>query len=266
MNKFNGKTAIVTGASSGIGRAIAKDLAQNGANVIATARREDRLNQLQDECSESSTGNIHPISIDINDPEAHKIITTQALEINGEINYLINNAATGTNKAFKDLNQEEIIQTVNTNLLSTIRLTQEVHSTMKDQQNGNIIFVTSLAGVMGFPGLSIYSSTKFALEGFAQSLRFETESDNINIVVLRPGVTDTEFFVNAGMEEFAQTMREEGKIHTPERVSRNLLRALEKNRPPTEVIVGNDKWFIKLLPFIPHSMRFQILDIFNKLS
>ena len=142
-----------------------------------------------------------------------------------------------------------------------MRLTQKVLAEIIKNQRGQIVFVTSLAGKMGFPNLSTYSATKFGIEGFAEAVRSEVTNQGIDITVLRPGVTDTEFFEVAEMTDFADAMKQEGKIHSPKDIADFLLDKLPKK--PNELTYGRDKWFIKLLPFLPHNMRLKILSLIS---
>lgn len=259
-NFYKEKTAIVTGASSGIGREIAKGLSERGANVVATARRESRLIQLAEECEEYE-GDIYPCTGDITrEDDLQKIIET-AKKISDRIDILINNAALGFNAPTMDIPLSKMREALDTNLLGTMRLTQKVLAEMIEKQRGQIVFVTSLAGKMGFPNLSTYSATKFGVEGFAEAVRLEIISQGIDITVLRPGVTDTEFFEVAEMTDFADAMKRAGKSHPPQDIADFLLDKLPKR--PKELTYGRDKWFIKLLPFLPHAIRLKILSLIS---
>ena len=257
---YEGKTAIVTGASSGIGRAVSLQLAENGAHVIAVARRANLLMELE-EVSGQVSGTIHALVADISDPNSSRDIKEMALGTTGRIDMLINNAATGLSAPTADISTDKMEGIIKTNLLGTMRLSQEILKVMIEFRKGHLIFITSLAGKMGFPNLSAYSASKFGLEGFAQSVRQEVASQGIEVTVARPGVTDTQFFEIAGMTDFAETMRQRGKIHSPEAFAEFLLTNLPRN--PTDFTFGRDKWFLKLLPLLPHQMRLKVLSLIS---
>jgi short-subunit dehydrogenase len=132
---------------------------------------------------------------------------------------------------------------------------------MLKNKSGHIIFVTSLAGKMGFPGLSAYSASKFGVEGLAESIRREVSSNNVAVTVLRPGVTDTEFFENANMQEFQKQRKEAGTLHPASKVANELVSKIHKL--PNEIVIGNDKWFLRIMPFVPEKLRFAVLGLFG---
>jgi len=257
---LRGKSAIVTGASSGIGREITLALSREGANVLAVARREDRLKEVS-KLATNNGGEIVPYSADLQIDESSDAIVSAALAAFGTIDILVNNAAFGKNEAFVDLNKEDIDGIIKTNLLAPVFLSQKVLPLMIQKQSGHIVFVTSLAGKLGFPGLSAYSASKFGIEGLAESIRREVSSQNVAITVLRPGITDTEFFQNANMQEFEKQSRDSGKLHSPTRVAEELVAKIE-NRP-NEIVVGSDKWFLRIMPFVPERFRFAVLNLFG---
>lgn len=259
-NFFSQKTAIVTGASAGIGREIAKEFAMRGAKVIATARRQNRLEQLAEECA-SFEGKCIPLAADIMHPASAVKIVEAAMTIAGRIDILVNNAAIGFKSTAIETPEVKMQEMLTTNLVGPIKLTQQAIRVMIGQASGSLVFVTSLAGKMGFPGLSVYSASKFGIEGFVEALRSEIAGTGIDVTVLRPGVTDTEFFDVAGMHEYPALLRKRGKIHSPEAVARYLADKLPKR--PTELTFGTDRFFLKLLPFIPHHLRLKFLSFIN---
>jgi short-subunit dehydrogenase len=126
-----------------------------------------------------------------------------------------------------------------------------------------MVYTSSLAGKVGFPEMSIYSASKFAIEGFVDSLRSEYESKGVMFTVLRPGITRTPFFKKAGMEAFENSVKDLKNCYTPDKVAEIFY---EKISPSVKtIVVGNDKYFLALLPFTPFRYRFKVLDFTNKL-
>lgn len=257
---LSGKSAIVTGASSGIGKEIALAFANEGANVLAVARREDRLKELAGSVNPNK-GEIVPYVADLLERESVQSITEAALTAFGTIDILVNNAAVGMNEPFVDLSDEDIDRIIQTNLLAPAFLSQQVLPIMIKNKSGHIVFVTSLAGKMGFPGLSAYSASKFGVEGLAESIRREVRTDNVTVTVLRPGVTDTEFFENANMHDFQQQRKAAGTLYPASEVADELVSKMHKR--PSEIVVGNDKWFLRIMPFVPEKLRFAVLGLFG---
>ena len=179
----------------------------------------------------------------------------------GSVDVLINNAGLGYEKSFIDQTEEEILQVLNTNLISQILLTKEFLPNMLEKGDGKIIYVTSLAGKIGFPELAPYSASKFGVEGFAETLREELKNTGVKICVVRPGVTDTPFFQPAGMTEYYHKVKKSGKIHPPESVAKAILKNI--NIMPDEIVVGSDRIYLRILPFIPYKWRFKLLDFIN---
>lgn len=257
---YKGKTALVTGASSGIGREITRELVVRGAQVIAVARRVEKVRELQEELK-NMPGACIPFQADLQNHQQLTELVEQSFAKSRKIDILVNNAAVGSSKSFVDLDKDEIQQIYDTNLVGTTVLTHQVLRRMVKERSGNVVFVTSLAGKLGFPNLSAYSATKFGLEGLADSLRYEVGPDGVHITVLRPGVTGTEFFEVAGMQKFESEMKAKGKMGTPQQVAQELLDKLPEN--PEEIVVGPDKWFLKIMPIIPRKYRFRVLSLFS---
>lgn len=197
-----------------------------------------------------------------NDRDVNKIIKkTSGLRPNKLL--LVNNAGFGISGSFEKINIVDAGRVIDTNLLGALKLTQGLLRIRNKKAQNDIVFVTSLAGKIGFPGLAIYSASKFALEGLAETLRLEYKDKNVDIFVLRPGVTDTNFFNTAGMAKFYNSVKGTKAIHTSESVAKLLIKGLERRKPI--IVAGGDKYFLKLLPLIPFNKRFGFLDITNKL-
>lgn len=231
------KTVLITGASSGLGRALSNESEDRGAKVISASRSSSEF------------------QLDVRDPESVHELFGLIDEITGRIDVVINNAAIGHNNSIDDLSEEKIKHIIDTNLFGTMLITREAVKRMQIQDEGQIVFVSSLAGKLAFPNLSVYSATKFGIEGFAEAVREEVKKTDIDITVVRPGVMDTNFFETAGMIEFAQDMK--GKMQNPREVAEKVLDAIEQNKP--EVTIGSDKRFLFFLKHFPRSIARKLL-------
>jgi len=253
--------AIITGASSGIGAAIAKKLCATNIEVLAVSRSAQKLNKTKLTLPKKAQLHYSPLAADIRKPQdRNKII--ERIPKSGRI-LLVNNAGVGYFSEFHKLTSQKINEIINTNLVGTISLTHLLLKKAHKYQQVDIAFVTSLAGKIGFPGLSVYSATKFAIEGFTDALRSEYKDKSIRIMTLRPGVTNTNFFVNAKMSKFYQSVKGTRALHSPDKVAEVFCKQLHTGK--AVVVVGSDKFYLKLLPLTPRRWRFNLLDLTNKL-
>lgn len=258
----NYRSAIITGASSGIGAAIASQLCERGVKVYALARNKTRLQTVKAALSKAGQQNFTAIVCDITNREQVDKTVDNLLAAD-PVDLLVNNAGVGFSRHFLEQKATHIDQTIATNLYGTIAMTQAVLRHRDKKRHLHIVMVTSLAGKMGFPELSIYSATKFALEGLTETLRLEYANEPVTFTVLRPGITDTSFFDKAGMQLYKDSVKELDSYFTPQKVATVFLQQLPKRK--AVITVGNDKFFVPILPFIPFKSRFKVLDIINKL-
>ncbi len=199
-NKLQGKVAIITGASAGIGQACARALAEEGARLVLTARRQERLATLQQEVAALGgeaiivTGDAREESTAVNTVKA-------AMAAFGRIDILINNTGAGNYKNLVDTSAEEYDDLVDTNVRSTFLFTRHTVPVMLEQQAGTILMISSMAGVYGFGGEAVYCMTKFAQMGFAQALDRELRPSGIKVGAICPGGVKTEFALGRGRSE-----------------------------------------------------------------
>lgn len=194
MSELKGKNVFISGVSRGIGRAIAIELAKEGCNIFGVAKSQENLEKLK---SELSQFNIRTkfFSVDVGD--FYKLKDTLAnLLINTKIDILINNAGIGAFKKLIDYTYEEFDRLVKTNLYGVFNLTRLILPTMIENQSGDIVFISSLAGKNTNPGGTGYSATKFALTGFVNSLMLEVRQNNIRVCLVHPGSVDTDLIGN----------------------------------------------------------------------
>ena len=192
---LKGKSAIVTGASSGIGAEFSKALTEKGCRVYGLARREDRLEELR-----SQLGDLFvPVVMDVNDYEAVETWVGKTFSSEHAPDALINNAGLGLFGAVDKLPPEDWDLMIQTNLTSIFRLTRLVVPLMKDSDAvSHIVNIASVAGLIGNPNISGYNATKFAVRGFSEALMKELRNDRIKVTCIYPGSVATEFFENHG--------------------------------------------------------------------
>jgi 3-oxoacyl-[acyl-carrier protein] reductase len=195
-----GKTAIVTGASAGIGRATALALAQQGAHLVVTARRAERLDAL---CTQirSLGGRAVFHSGDAAEEQTAKHTVQLALSTFGRLDILINNAGAGNYKNLINTSVEEYDHLMDANMKSSFLFARHAIPPMIAQKSGTMLFISSIAGLRGYAGEAVYCATKFAQVGFAQALDAELRPHNINVGSICPGGTKTEFALGKGRTE-----------------------------------------------------------------
>lgn len=181
------KTILITGASSGIGKASAKYFAEKGWNVVATMRTPELETELVHQ------DRILVTQLDVSKPDTIQEAIEQALSRFGQIDVLLNNAGYGTLGLFEAASFEQIEKQFEVNVFGLMRVTKAVLPHMRNQGDGLIMNVSSLGGLVTFPVMSLYHATKFAVEGFSESLSYELASQNIRVKLIEPGVVDTEF-------------------------------------------------------------------------
>jgi len=182
------QTALVTGASSGMGRATAIGLAEKGFHVIAAARRMDRLNELADQFQD-----ITPKEVDLSQPEATDAFCRYLSDLPQPVSILINNAGYSVRGAVEDVSPEAVRRLFEVNLFALIRVTQACLPGMRKLRKGIIVNLSSIVGKFTFPGSGVYAATKHAVEAVTDALRMELAPLGIRVVAIRPGPIATEF-------------------------------------------------------------------------
>lgn len=195
--KLNGKVAIITGASSGIGEAASRVLAAEGANLVITARREEKLSTLVNDFKLKGTKAKYVVG-DASKEETALQTVEAAMKEFGRIDILINNTGIGNYKELVDTSAAEYDEMMITNMRSTFLFTRFVVPSMILQGSGTILMISSMAGINGYPGQAVYCATKFAQMGFAKSLDKELRPKGIKVGVICPGGVKTEFAIGRG--------------------------------------------------------------------
>lgn len=190
MIDLSGRVALVTGASRGIGRAIAARLAAQGAFVLAAARGDNAAGTVQD--IRAAGGRAEAVALEVTDPAAVEAAVTTGLERHGRLDILVNNAGITRDQLMLRLKRDDWDAVLATNLTSAYMLTQAVLKPMIRQRSGRIICISSVVGQSGNPGQANYAASKAGLIGFAKSVALEVASRNITVNVVAPGMIATD--------------------------------------------------------------------------
>ena len=233
-----GRWALVTGASAGIGVALARELAAGGANLVLTARRQDRLEKLAQELSAATKIRTDVFAADLTQPGAPQQIYayTAAKQINVDI--LINNAGFGAYGEFAATEPQRLLDMVQVNCSAVVHLTRLYLPNMIQQQRGDVLIVASTASFQGVPYISTYAATKAFDLIFAEGLAEEVQPFGVRVCALCPGSTESEFLEVAGQSGVASARRSR---ETAEKVAHVGLQALSAGK--SYVISGAGNYF-----------------------
>ncbi|KJH69487.1 SDR family NAD(P)-dependent oxidoreductase [Aliterella atlantica] len=190
-NKLDGKVALVTGASSGIGEATAIALATEGAKVAVSARRSDRLESLVKRIADSG-GQALPIVADVADEKQAQDMVSKTQAEFGRVDILVNNAGVMLLGTIDGANTEDWRRMVNTNILGLLYATHAALTIMKSQGEGHIVNISSVAGRVAQAGAGVYNATKWGVCGLSEALRQEVHSEKIRVTIIEPGAVATE--------------------------------------------------------------------------
>ena len=255
---FKDKVAIVTGASSGIGLATATLLAKYQAKVVLAARSEDKLNELSRQLSQYSE--VISVKTDVSNQEECRRLIEKTIQKFGRIDILINNAGISMRAMFKDLDLSVIHRLMDVNFWGTVYCTKYALPYLLESK-GSVVGVISTAGYKGLPGRTGYSASKFAINGFLDTLRSEHLYDGLHVMIYAPGFTASNIRKTALMADGSfqgETPREEGKMMTSERVGEIMLNHIRKrSRRATLTFTGKLLLVLtRLFPTITDHMEY----------
>ena len=241
---------LITGASSGIGAAVARRFSQEGYRLVLAARRFDRLNALADEIR-GRGGEALPVPADISQVNDIQCLVQASLEQYQQIDLLFNNAGFGRLDWLEGLNPIEDVQAqIQVNLLGLIWTSQAVLPHMIERRSGHIINMASLAGWVAPPTYSIYAATKFGVRGFTEALRREVSPYGIHVSGIYPGAVDTEFGTQARIRRKTGMSTPKRMRLTADEVAQAVLRLAQ--RPRRAVIMpGYMRWVVALNGLFP---------------
>ncbi len=190
----NPKIILITGTSSGFGLRMAARLASHGHQIIATMRDLDKKGALLDEVKRRGGGLVDIFALDVTNPESIKTLGTTIGALYGYVDVLINNAGYGIGGFFEDLTEEEIREQMETNFFGVQNLTRQIIPFMRQRKKGKIINISSVAGFSTSPCFGAYNTSKWALEAFSESLRYELKYFGIDVHLIEPGTYRTKIF------------------------------------------------------------------------
>ena len=262
-------TVLITGCSSGLGLETAVELAGRGWQVVASMRDPARRTALDDRTRAAGLEPLDVIPLDVTDAESAQQGVKAALELTGgRLDALVSNAGTASGGAFEDTDENEWRRVLDTNLLGTLRLTQLVLPVMRQQRSGRLVLVSSDSARYGNPGLSLYCASKWALEGWAESIAYEVEPFGVRVTLVEPGNYDTAIWATTpritppgsaytGLSTIVERFVEEKHLpqsRNPREVAQAVARVLAARRPAFRVPVGPDAKVAAVLARLPYRL------------
>ena len=251
-------TALITGASSGIGKCFAEKLAAQNTNLIIVARSEDKLNALAQQLQQQHNINVEVIVKDLSQTSAPQEVF-DAVQAKGlSVDILINNAGFGDYGEFVRTDCDRQIQMIQLNNIAVVALTHKFLPQMRERGSGSIINVASIAAYQPLPYISVYAASKAFVRSFSEALWAENRQYGVRILVVSPGPTETNFFKEANFP--AALARNAKSISTPEEVVDEAMKALENGN--AAVVVGGiaSKFITGLSSIIPRETLLNLLE------
>ena len=224
--KLGGLRVLVTGASQGIGRALCLEAAKRGCRVLAAARSQPLLDELAGE-ARAANGTLETVAADVTKPADREAMVGAATRHYGGLDVLVNNAGIGATGHFMDSDPDVLRTIFETNFFGLTETTRVFLPLLKQGITPAIVNISSVVGKRALPARSLYSASKFAVAGFSESIRAELAKDGIDVVVVSPGLTQTNFSKNM-LEQKAKIQLDHLRGMTSEQVAAAVLRAVEK--------------------------------------
>ncbi|WP_411142968.1 SDR family NAD(P)-dependent oxidoreductase [Streptomyces sp. x-80] len=224
---FSGQTTIVTGASSGIGAAFARELTRRGSDVVLVARRRDRLEALASELQARHGAHALAIPLDLSEPGAGRRLAADLTQRGITVDGLVNNAGFGTDGAFHREDPDRLTDEINVDVANLVDLTRAFIEPLRTSGRGILVNLASMAAYTPIPEMAVYAACKAFVLSFTEALWYESRGTGLRVLSLAPGLTRTEFFDALG----GGTYR--GRYQTPEQVVATAMRALDRGRRPS---------------------------------
>lgn len=248
------KVVIITGASSGIGKACAEIFAANGCKVMISARQEEKLQYIEFQLKQKTQDVAYCVT-DVSKEEDCKNLINETLKRFGKIDVLICNAGISMRSVFEEVHLDVLRKVMDVNFWGTVYCTKYALPHLL-KTKGSVVGISSIAGKKGLPGRTGYSASKFAMEGFLETIRTENLKKNLHVLIARPGFTASNIR-NTALSKDGTTQgespRDEGKMMTAEEVAVHIFNAV-KNRKRDLVLTANGKLVVMLNKFFPGMM------------
>ncbi|WP_017315895.1 oxidoreductase [Mastigocladopsis repens] len=249
MSNSNPKVWLITGSSTGFGRALAEAVLKHGDSLVATARKPEQLNELVNQYPETAKA----VRLNVTNQTEVQAAVDTAIQAFGRIDVLVNNAGYGLIGALEEVSDEQIRRNFETNLFGAINMIRTVLPVMRQQKSGHIVNMSAIAGFSNELGFSIYGGAKFALEGVSEALYGEVAPLGIKVTIVEPGPFRTDFIGRSldraehSMDEYQETVGKFlqflDKINgsqpgDPDKAAQALIQVVNSDNPPLRLVLG----------------------------
>jgi len=249
---FTNKVIWITGASSGIGKALAIELSKHNVKLVLSARNESKLSEVKKECSNPKQVLVLPLDLGNIEPFNSKV--NEVISTFGKIDVLVNNGGISQRSLAKDTNISVDQQLMNINYIGTVALTKAVLPHFIENKKGQFVITTSIVGKIGTPLRSSYAASKHALHGFFDSLRAENHANNISVTLVCPGFVKTNVSINAltgdGSPQNKMDTATQNGI-SPNRLARIMVKAIHKKKEEVYIAGAKEKLGVYVKRFFP---------------
>lgn len=239
---YRGTTALITGASSGLGEHFARQLAARGADLVLVARRRERLLALADDLTAKHGVSVDVIALDLAAPGAVPSLVQTLADRGHSIGTLINNAGFATRARFQNDDADRVHEQVQLNVAALVDLTRALYPTLLAHGRGALVSIASTAAYQPTPAMAVYGATKAFVLSFTEALWYEARESGLRVLALSPGATRTEFFDVAGENARVGSFRE------PADVVAHALSTLDRRNPPPSIVDGVSNRVTAVLP------------------
>jgi short-subunit dehydrogenase len=251
---YRGTTALITGASAGLGTEFATQFAARSADVVLVARREDRLRELADTLERTHRVTATVIALDLARPDAAAELRRELHDRGIAIQSLVNNAGFGMKGAFAEADAARVSEMVQLNVAALVGISREFLPDLVSDGRGVLVNIASTGAYQPCPNMAVYGATKAFVLSFTEALAYETKGSGLGVLALSPGATRTEFFDVVGTEDASV-----GRFQTPEQVVSLAFRELDRRDTPPSVVSGRGNAVTaKLVGFMPRRMALAI--------
>ncbi len=259
-DRFTNKHAVITGGSSGIGLALAREFITSGAKVSIIGRNRDKLHSAIDVVHKDlPVAGIFGYRADVSDFNKIKSVISDIASEHGKIDILINNAGIMTCGLFEKIRIKDIERTLQVNYLGMLYTLKAALPYLKQSPSGHVVFISSVAGYAGLMGYSAYAPSKFALTGFAECIKMELPDHNIRVSIVYPPDTETPMLAYERKYSLRETrvISEKIKVIMPEIVARKVIRGIEKQK--FEIYCNLESRLVRIIKTLMPSLYFRIL-------
>ncbi|GAF04596.1 SDR family oxidoreductase [Saccharicrinis fermentans] len=253
---MHNKVVVITGASSGIGLALAKEFSSRGFKVVLAARSADKLKDVEENLRSTGT-EVISVRTDVSKEEDCENLVKETVARFGRIDILINNAGLSMRALFRDVELSVLKQLMDVNFWGTVYCTKYALPYLLETK-GSVIGISSIAGFIGLPARTGYSASKFAMHGFLETLRVENLKNGLHVLIAAPGFTASNIrktaLTNDGSQQ-GETPRKEDKMMSPEEVARRVANAIKKRKPTLVLTFVEGKLTVWLKKWMPRTLE-----------